>query len=125
MPCFGHLRPGFEETVVVFKIITKFVKMQSFTLKRKNINLVSKMSYLGIFRLEFEKTIVTFEISTHEFIKTEFLTKTINFGIGSVVSKSSGSTFSEGPGPGLGPLHKLCCPRTKMYSLVILHMLTF
>ena len=65
------------------------------------------MLYLGIFGLEFEKTIVIFEISTLEFFN-EFLTHTVNFDIGSALSKGLGSPFSEGPGPGLGPICKVC-----------------
>ena len=62
------------------------------------------MPYLGIFGLEFQKTIVIFEISTLEFVKYESLTHTMNFGIGSAFSKGPGSAFSEGP----GPLYKVC-----------------
>ena len=58
------------------------------------------MPYLSIFGPEFQKTIVIFEISTLEFVKNESLTHTINFGIGSAVSKDPMSAFSEGPGPG-------------------------
>ena len=43
------------------------------------------MLYLGTFGLEFEKTIVIPEISTLEFLKNEFLTHTVNFGMGSGV----------------------------------------
>ena len=50
--------------------------------------------------LEFEKTIVIFEISTLELVKSEFLTHTANFGIG--------STFAKGPGWSLVPLYKVC-----------------
>ena len=64
------------------------------------------MPYLGIFGLEFLKTIVIFEISTLEFVKHESLTHTINFGIGSAFSKGLRSAFSEGLG--LGPLYKAC-----------------
>ena len=49
------------------------------------------MPYLGIFRLEFWKTIVIFETSTRKFVKMRFLTHTVNFCIG--------SAFSKGPGP--------------------------
>ena len=49
------------------------------------------MPYLGLFGLTFKETIVIFEISTLEFVRYEFLTHTVNFGIG--------STFSKGPGP--------------------------
>ena len=40
-----------------------------------------KVPYLSILELEFEKAIVVFEISTHEFIKNELLTKLVNFGV--------------------------------------------
>ena len=66
------------------------------------------MSFLGIFGLEFEKTTVIFEIHTLEFIKNEFSTQTVNFGIGSIFSEVSGSDFSEGPGLGKGSLYKVC-----------------
>ena len=65
----------------------------------------NKKKYLGpkllyfCLELEFEKTIVIFEISL-EFIKNEFLTIIVNLGIESVFSKSPASTFSEGPRPG-------------------------
>ena len=58
------------------------------------------MPYLGIFGLEFQKTIVIFEISTLKSVKTEFLTHTVNFGIG--------SAFSECSGPGPGLLYIVC-----------------
>ena len=51
------------------------------------------MSYLGTFGLEFQKTIVIFEIGTLEFVKNESLTHTINFGIGSALSKGPGVRF--------------------------------
>ena len=58
------------------------------------------MFYLGIFGREFLKIIVIFEISTLEFVKNEFLTHTVNFGIG--------SAYFQGPCPGLAPLYKVC-----------------
>ena len=75
------------------------------------------MPYLGIFGLEFQNSIVIFEISTLEFVKNESLTHTMNFGIGSVFSKGPESAFSEGPGPGPGPgpLYKVC-PLTAITS---------
>ena len=60
------------------------------------------MSYLCNFGLEFLKTTVIFEISNLEFVKSEFLTYTVNFGIETTFSKCLGS----GPGPGL--LYKVC-----------------
>ena len=51
------------------------------------------MHYLGILGVEFLKTIVIFEISTLELVKHEFLTHTVNFGIGSTFSKGPVSAF--------------------------------
>ena len=61
------------------------------------------MPCLGIFRLEFQKTFVIFEISTFEFVKNELLTHTKNFGMESAFSKGPGSSFSEDSGLGPGP----------------------
>ena len=58
------------------------------------------MPYLGIFGLEFWKTIVMFETSTLKFVWNESLNRTVNFGIG--------SAFSKEPGAGPGPLCKVC-----------------
>lgn len=60
------------------------------------------MTFLDIFRLKFEKTIVIFKISILELVRIEFLGNTIDFGIAPV--------FSKGPDPGQGksPLYKLC-----------------
>ena len=66
------------------------------------------MFYLGIIGIEFLKNIVIFEISTLKLVKNEFLTRTVNFDIGSAFSKGLGSTLSEGLGPGPGPLYKVC-----------------
>ena len=66
------------------------------------------MPHLGIFGLEFQKTIAIFEISTHKFVKNESITHIVNFGIGSTFSKCLGFVFSDGPGPGPGPLYKVC-----------------
>ena len=49
-----------------------------------------------------------FEISTLRFVKNEFLTHTVNFIIGFAFSQGSGSTFSQGPVSGPGPLYKVC-----------------
>ena len=62
------------------------------------------MPNLGIFELEFKKTIVIFEISALKFVKNESLTHIVNFGIGSTFSKCLGSIFFEGPSLGPGPL---------------------
>ena len=64
----------------------------------------TKYVLFGYFSIRIKKTMVIVEISTLEFLKNESLTHKVNFGIGSVFSKGSGSGFSEGP----GPLHKVC-----------------
>ena len=61
--------------------------------KKKKKNLGPKLFYLGIFGLEFGKTIIIFEISPLKFIKNEFLTVIVNFGIGSAFPKVPGSTL--------------------------------
>ena len=63
------------------------------------------MPYLCIFGLSFKKIIVIFELSTHKFVISESLTDTVNFGIGSIISKGPGSALYEGPGP--APLYKV------------------
>ena len=63
----------------------------------------TKIPYLGIFGLEFWKTISVFEISTLKLVKNEFLTHT-----GSAFSKGRGAAFSEGPVSGPSLLHKIC-----------------
>ena len=65
-----------------------------------------KLPYFSLFRLEFLKTIVVFEISPFEFITNELWTHTRNFCIGSTFSKGPGSTFPGGPGPGPGSLYR-------------------
>ena len=75
-------------------------------MKKKSLR--PKLSYLGIFELEFEKkTIVIFKISNFIFIKNEFLTNIANFDIRSVFSKGPGDTFSDGPDSCPGPFCKL------------------
>ena len=54
--------------MVIFEISTlKFVYLQDFMETRKYLNLGPKIPDLGIFGLEFSKTIVIFEISTFKF----------------------------------------------------------
>ena len=45
---------------------------------------------------EFQKTIITVEVSSLKFVKNESLTHTVNFGTDSAFPKGLGSTFSEG-----------------------------
>ena len=68
------------------------------------------MLYLGIFGLEFLKTVVIFEMSTLKFVINESLIHTVNFG--------PGFAFSEGPGLGLGPLYKVCQKKDGFFSAV-------
>ena len=56
----------------------------------------------------FKKPAVKFKINTTEFVKNGFLTHTVNVGIESAFSKCPASAFSEGPGPGLSLLYKVC-----------------
>ena len=51
------------------------------------------MLYLGIFGLEFWKTIIIFEIGNLEFVRNEFLTHTVNFGTGSAFLNVRGPFF--------------------------------
>ena len=65
------------------------------------------MPCLGIFGLEFSKTVVTFEIHPFKFVKNEIF-NSVNFGMESGLSKGLGSSFSEGQIPCLDLLYKLC-----------------
>ena len=78
--------------------------MQSFRLNKKKLRFGPKLSYLENFGLEIEKTIVIFEISTHKFIKNDFLTNIVNFGIEITFYKGLESPFSGGS----CPLCKVC-----------------
>ena len=78
---FGYFWGIISKTIVIFEISTlEFVKNESLThtvnfgvgsafskaKKQKCLNLGPRMPYLGIFRVEFQKTNVIFEISTLE-----------------------------------------------------------
>ena len=69
--------------------------MQKLAKKQKCLNLGPKMPYSDIFGLEFQKTIVKFEISTLEFAKNESLIHTMNFGIGPLFLKVRGPLFRK------------------------------
>ena len=103
------------------------------------------MLYLSISELEFENTIVIFEISTLEFVCWQNFSKKhaeiwdvkcliwvllglnlkklliyiVNFGIGFTFFKGPGSNFSEGPGPDPRPLYKVCRKLVKMHRSFI------
>ena len=110
MPYLGTFGLEFEKAIVTSEISTlEFLKNDVLTHKKqKCLNLGPKIPNFGTFGLEFGKAFVISEISTLKFLKNESLTHTMNFGIRSAFSKGLGSGFSEGPGPGLGPLCKVC-----------------
>ena len=47
----------------------EFAKIQCFLQNKDTLNLGPKMSYLCVFKMEFEKTIVIFDASTFQFFK--------------------------------------------------------
>ena len=57
------------------------------------------------------------EISILEFLKNEFLTHTVSFGIGSALSKCPESTVSEDTGQDPGPLYKVCHIKKETFVL--------
>ena len=64
------------------------------------------MPYFGIFGLK--KLLSYLKSAPSNLSKMSLLTHTVNFGTGSAFSKFPGSAFSKGPGPGPGPLFKVC-----------------
>ena len=58
------------------------------------------MPYLGIFGLEFLKTLLILKPVPSNLSKKESINHTVTFGIG--------SAFCKGPGPGPGPPYKIC-----------------
>ena len=69
----GIFEMQFWKTIVIFEINTlQFFKMHGLLQKLKSLNLGPKMSYLGIFRLKFEKkSYCIFEISNFELVKMQ------------------------------------------------------
>ena len=65
--------------ILKFAIVQSFMKIHT---KRKTFNLGSKIPYLGIFRLKFEKIFVMFEISPFEFAKVKTILQKKNFEFG-------------------------------------------
>ena len=62
----------------------------------------------GYFGLEFEKTLVLFEVSTLQFIKIEILTIIVHFDRELCFSKGPRSAFSESLSPDLRLLFEVC-----------------
>ena len=78
------------KTILSYLKSAPIVLIGKFREKIRIPNLWTKMTYLGSFGREFQKTIIIFEISTLEFVKNESLTHTVNFTIGSAFSKGQG-----------------------------------
>ena len=66
------------------------------------------MSYFNVLRINLKKNSFIFDISTIVFVKYQFLTNTVNFGIRFAVTKGPESPFSEDLGPGWNPFPKMC-----------------
>lgn len=93
-----------------FEISTReFVKLQSFIQTNKTLNVGQN---IALFRHSQDglckKIIVLLEINTFKFIKNDFLTNIVNFGIGFPFSNCQRSVFSKGSGLGLDQLYKVC-----------------
>ena len=71
---YEHLWATISEAIVIFENNTlSLVKLYSFVLI-----LGPKMSYLNVFSLGFQKTIVIFEIRILEFVKNQFVSNKVN-----------------------------------------------
>ena len=101
-----------KKTIVIFEISTlKFVNLKILQKKKKKSpTLWLKMSYFifGYIGARILKNYCHIWYLHPRICKHEFLTHTINFGMGSTFSKGLGSAFSEDPDPGPGPLYKVC-----------------
>ena len=51
--------------------------MQNFATNQKCPNFQPEMAYLGVFGIEFQNTIVTFETSTHKFVILEIVPRKV------------------------------------------------
>ena len=51
--------------------------MQNFATNQNCPNLQPEMAYLGVFGIEFQNTIVTFETSTHKFVILEIVPRKV------------------------------------------------
>ena len=67
----------------------------------------TKIAFFDYFWARIFKTIVIFEVSKLKFVKSQFLTHTVSFGIELSFSKGPGSVFPESPGLGLGLFYKV------------------
>ena len=100
MSDFGIFRIKFEKNIVIFDITTfESVKIKSFMLNNKELELGPKLPCLGIFGQEFEKKYCHIWNQHPLNYQNELLTNIVNFSIESTFSKGPESTFSEGLDP--------------------------
>ena len=67
MPYLGVSGKTFEKTVCIQNQRPRICLTTKFGVKKKSLNFGPKMSYLGILGLEFENTIVIFEVCALNF----------------------------------------------------------
>ena len=99
--CFGQY---FEKLLLFFKLAPSTLFFGKHLCK---IKIIYQECFFWYFWSGTLKTVI-FETSTSEFVKSKFLTYTVNFGIDSTLVKRLGSTFSQGPGLSSDPLYKAC-----------------
>ena len=100
----GVLGSNFEKLLLFFKLAPSTLFFGKHLCK---IKIIYQECFFWYFWSGTLKTVI-FETSTSEFVKSKFLTYTVNFGIDSTLVKRLGSTFSQGPGLSSHPLYKAC-----------------
>ena len=100
----GVLGSNFEKLLLFFKLAPSTLFFCKLLCK---IKIIYQECFFWYFWSGTLKTVI-FETSTSEFVKSKFLTYTVNFGIDSTLVKRLGSTFSQGPGLSSDPLYKAC-----------------
>ena len=68
----------------------------------------TKNALFGFFQTRIFKNYCQIWNQHPQLCQNQYLTHTVNFGIGSAFSIGPGSFFSEGLGLGQGPLYKVC-----------------
>ena len=100
----GVLGSNFEKLLLFFKLAPSTLFFGKHLCK---IKIIYQECFFWYFWSGTLKTVI-FETSTSEFVKSKFLTYTVNFVIDSTLVKRLGSTFSQGPGLSSDPLYKAC-----------------
>ena len=100
----GVLGSNFEKLLLFFKLAPSTLFFGKHLCK---IKIIYQECFFWYFWSGTLKTVI-FETSTSEFVKSKFVTYTVNFGIDSTLVKRLGSTFSQGPGLSSDPLYKAC-----------------